>query len=663
MSSRTRPPTRRRAPHRGAWALAAALALPAGLLAAPQAGAAPVAAGATASHAAKPMSRAAKLAALQRSLRAKFTSYAGAEPASANPALALVPPGTRLDYQGWAAQAARLSAARERSREHRASGALGPVPGLTYSEQEGPDERGFNDDAATAELISGFGTGAGDEPAATILGVMNPASPSSYRSVKANKENDSGPGRARDLGVSNKVKAVKVPGYRGDAPGSGDQRKDDDDWYQLHLKAGQQLQAQVTTTGGNLKPAMALIDEDFNFVADTFPQFGKTAKINTSIQADKDYYLIVFGWWVFGAPPNGPTTGDYSLKVGAAKGDPDTFAVDLEAGDVIAASTNAKGWVNVFGPSDSNESHASNQDASFIFPLASPLPGAHGLGLSEVVARETGRYYVQYSGGDGPYVGRLEVYRHGFDESGETARVYLDFDGARLNTGPWGGWGVSDLSPLSKFMPKWGLDRSQEADLIAAIKANVTENVEADLAASGISGSVDVEVTTSLDGPDITGEPGVTTIVVGGSIEESGVPTIGIAASIDPGNYERSETGMVLLDVLSDTSGDYGNASLNYFIKPESDRLAFVAQGIGNVTSHEVGHMLGNWHTDNGDSTSSLMDAGGQGFGRLFGVGPDRIGGTADDADVDFVVDTFIPGEGFLGREDTQTRSTFAMSN
>ena len=224
---------------------------------------------------------------------------------------------------------------------------------------------------------------------------------------------------------------------------------------------------------------------------------------------------------------------------------------------MLAASLNVKGWVDVIGP-DGAESHASNQDASFIYPLASPLPGARGRGLSDYVAREDGRYYVRFSGGDGPYIGRLEVYRYGGEGAPAPQRIYLDVDGARINTSIWGGWGVVELSPLAKYLPRWGLAASDEAAVVAGIKANVIENVESDLAANGLSGTVDVEVTTSLDGPDISAEPGVTTVIVGGSIAESGVPTIGIAQSIDPGNFERTEKALVLLDVLSGSPDYWG---------------------------------------------------------------------------------------------------------
>ena len=646
------------------WVAATALALLAGFFA-PQAGAAPAAPAppAPTSSSAKPRD-AAKMASLRKFLRQRMTTYAGTKPASPNPSLALLPGWVRPDYQGWAEQAAQLSAARVNSRAHRASRARVAVPGLTYSETEGPGERGYNDTTSSAEMIAGFGTGSGDEAAATILGTMNPVTVPgyAYTSVKPNQENDGNPRKARDLGVSDRRIAIKTTGYRGDGPGTGNRRKDDIDFYKLSLKAGERLSVSVATTKGNLKPTMALIDKNYNLVGDSFPQFGKKVKLDVGIRQDDTYYLLVSGWTVFGIRPNGPTTGAYQLKAAAAPGDTDSYAVDLAAGDVLAATLNTKGFVTVSGPTG-GESHGSNQDGSFMFPAASPLPGARGRGLSEYVAREPGRYYVQYNGGRGAYIGSLEVYRHGGAGAASPQKIYLDFDGARVNTGMWGGYGVVELSPLWKFLPRWGLDSSQEADLIAGIKANVMENVQADLAANGLSSTVDVELTTSLDGPDLTGQPGVTTVVVGGSIRESGLPTIGIAESIDPGNFQRTEKALVLLDLLSAPADRWASYSLNSYLTPESDRLAFVAQGIGNVASHEIGHLLGSWHTDNSNKRSSMMDAGGLGFGRVFGVGNDRIGGTTDDKDVDFVVDTYDLGEGFFGREDTLTRSTFAMSN
>jgi hypothetical protein len=57
------------------------------------------------------------------------------------------------------------------------------------------------------------------------------------------------------------------------------------------------------------------------------------------------------------------------------------------------------------------------------------------------------------------------------------------------------------------------------------------------------------------------------------------------------------------------------------------------------------------------------MDAGGANFQNLFGVGPDNVGGTADDLDVDFGDDVFSPAEGFVGTEDTLGRIVFGLTS
>ena len=57
------------------------------------------------------------------------------------------------------------------------------------------------------------------------------------------------------------------------------------------------------------------------------------------------------------------------------------------------------------------------------------------------------------------------------------------------------------------------------------------------------------------------------------------------------------------------------------------------------------------------------MDVGGANFQNLFGVGPDGVGGTADDPDVDFGEDVFSPDEGFVGIEDTLGRIVFGVTS
>ena len=149
-------------------------------------------------------------------------------------------------------------------------------------------------------------------------------------------------------------------------------------------------------------------------------------------------------------------------------------------------------------------------------------------------------------------------------------------------------------------------------------------------------------------------------VIVGGTIDESGLDTIGVAQYIDPGNYGLRGPGRGAAR-RAQRPTPRGPASLNTYLTDASDRVAFVSQAVGNVMAHEIGHMIGNYHTDNasrGDRARWTPAA--RASTNLFGVGPDGVGGTADDTDVDFVTDIYSQAEGFTGLEDTLNDSAWA---
>jgi hypothetical protein len=274
------------------------------------------------------------------------------------------------------------------------------------------------------------------------------------------------------------------------------------------------------------------------------------------------------------------------------------------------------------------------------------------------VAEEAGWYALNVDGAVGDYSVQLEAYRPGAEtDTDQQQTVYLDFDGGRVNTAICGGPGVSELSPFSAFLGKWGIPRSRENAMIRQITAEVRENIRDEVRAGGLNPGLEVRVVNSNNHPEVKGQPNVSRVLISGTIAESGISTIGISQYIDPGNYGHEDAALVLLDVLSNASGP---ASLNTYMNASSDREAFVSQAVGNVTAHEIGHTVGSYHTDNASGTVNLMDAGGANFQNLFGVGPDGIGGTADDANVTFNEDVYTPTEGFTGLEDTLNVTAWA---
>ena len=388
--------------------------------------------------------------------------------------------------------------------------------------------------------------------------------------------------------------------------------------------------------------------------------------------AEAGTYYVMVGGYALDPLPADPTdsgsgagnadTGDYRLTVASQRLDADYYSVRLRPGDVVGSTaTGSATGLAVRTPSGEQRVGGIGTDASSLYPPTSPLPGGGNTTIA-YVAEEAGWYSLQVSGGTGAYDVTLEGYRPGAQgDRGRTQTVLLDFAPGRVNAGTWGGPGVRTVSPFSAFVPQWGIARADARKVENRVVNVVRRNLQAELQAGGLNPDVNVEVLNARTSPELIGQENVSRIYVAGTIAETGISTIGIAQYIDPGNYGHQDEAIVLLDVLSAAAGPA--SSLNTFMNASSDRVAFVSEAVGNVVAHEVGHTIGNYHTDNADEIGNMMDSGGANFAtNLYGVGPDGIGGTADDDNVRFVTDTYAPVEGFTGLEGTLNVSAWAYS-
>lgn len=78
------------------------------------------------------------------------------------------------------------------------------------------------------------------------------------------------------------------------------------------------------------------------------------------------------------------------------------------------------------------------------------------------------------------------------------------------------------------------------------------------------------------------------------------------------------------------------------------------AAGANPVIAHEIGHTLGNDHTENTNDVANIMDSGGGFHGHnLYGIGNDGLGGTPDDVHPQFVTDGYFYQERIEGLENT----------
>ena len=147
--------------------------------------------------------------------------------------------------------------------------------------------------------------------------------------------------------------------------------------------------------------------------------------------------------------------------------------------------------------------------------------------------------------------------------------------------------------------------------------------------------------------------------MVGGTIGELGISTLGIAQFIDVGNFEHEADSVVLLDLYSAPAGD-PNSVNSLILDPSVTIIDAIGVAVGTTVAHEAGHYLGNYHTENGNAVLNVQDQGGTGIAPL--AGADGIFGTADDPVESFGLDSYESTEGFAGVENTATTIEFGAS-
>ncbi len=376
--------------------------------------------------------------------------------------------------------------------------------------------------------------------------------------------------------------------------------------------------------------------------------------INLGTSPDKSDGATIVGSLTQPTLPGGPFVPDA-----------DYFAFDLRAGDIFDARVNGPA-ARVFDLSimDANRKEliGTNVSAQGVYPLSSPLnvsSFAPNLDMAFVVPA-TGRYYARLSDGDANYTMTLRVRRPVLESQpvGTKQTIFLDFDGEFLRRDIFGvptAAGTGRLSAMSTFLQSWGLtaqDESRMTDKIVTAFASKFFGATAVNATggngwysvTGVAGQFDLQILNSRDHADPFGQPNVSRIVIGGTRAELLIDTIGIAQSVDLGNFDTAESAVVLLDLINPLWGAIPRAGN----VPLEDVLA---KAIGAVAAHEAGHFFGGWHTVNSNASNQIMDTGGNVAG-LIGVGLDGIFGTADDQDIQFGTDTY-----------ETTRIPFGMQN
>ncbi len=397
------------------------------------------------------------------------------------------------------------------------------------------------------------------------------------------------------------------------------------------------------------------------------------------------------------------TAGFTSASSTSFETDIDVYRFDLDAGDILDIATlggttsftvygqarldssgNAityPGEVPVFGSRASIWYGADTPEDTY--PANSPLQTLGNAHFAQVIP-QTGTYYVEVAAQSTnvDYTLGLRTYRPVTESLpvGQSQKLYLDFDGGSFNIDRFniiaGGdgnlpiGGVYRVPSLQQTLFGQGIqvNATQYENLMRSIVANVESHFNAvgadgfngDYDSTGTPGDFGIEILNSLDHNDPGSDPNVTRLAIGGTeaIFNFVLPVNGVAESVDIGNFDLRETGVLLLDNL--------RATANLFQRsPALSEFDAFAASIAATASHEAGHLFGLRHTDNANFTANLMDSGGNlqtVLDSRVGTGPDQILGTTDDVQVKFATDVFAPAEGIFGVNYTGHAAAFSLA-
>jgi hypothetical protein len=362
-----------------------------------------------------------------------------------------------------------------------------------------------------------------------------------------------------------------------------------------------------------------------------------------------------------------------------ALGDHDWYRIELKKGDVVGAIVAGAPDLdsNVRLVDSAGRLVVGNDDdtlpATGLIPDESPLPVGHGSSLDAgiyYVINKPGAYYLDVSATEDVSVGTydidLVVVRPGMESAprGTRQTIFLDFNGSTLDMADYlqPEFGVVTFAPLANSLPRWGISPSRANAIIDGIVSRFNAKL-GKVGRDGSNGDFDFRIRNSRDHADPGDSPYVSRIRIGGITDPAVSDQLngGQAQFIDVGNFKQDDEAFFNVDFMDDVfdavdSGDF-------VIHPSRTRTDLAVTAVGDVAVHELGHILGCFHTEQPPEvvggTADLMDPD-----LRSSLGPDFVFGSADDVNLQFISERYLveSEERFEGVNDTLNTVAFALS-
>jgi hypothetical protein len=172
--------------------------------------------------------------------------------------------------------------------------------------------------------------------------------------------------------------------------------------------------------------------------------------------------------------------------------------------------------------------------------------------------------------------------------------IFVDWDGATNIPNNFSG--LSQFVNIPAFnVQDYGLEPIFRDEFIDATMAEMREDLER-IRIQDINGNFNFELRDSLHYPDPGNRPNVTRVIIGGTDSLIGFSgfAFGIADSVDTGNQVGNNNVLVFSKTIADFRLG-GQIPLGF----GPDQIPTLAQDLADfVATHELGHVLGGWHTE-----------------------------------------------------------------